>query len=143
MNTLNMRIAPLRLNNSEVRIDREGITRETVRGRTVQGHTTQLITISPDGSLIRMQKGKKEKSYSFETLPQEYHREYEECKRILQEVQAEEPRVSYTDHCFQGHRTLELQVMYSDKLRVRVEDCICLEGLSAEELLANTRGIEE
>ena len=72
LNTLKMRINPIKLKNTEIRIDRDGITRE----KHSKEHPNQLINISCDGMVVKMKKGKKEKIFSFDALPQEYFKEY-------------------------------------------------------------------
>lgn len=62
LNTCNMRINPLKIKSTEIRIDREGITRE----RHNKEGVNQLINISCDGRSIKMRKGKKEKIFSFD-----------------------------------------------------------------------------
>lgn len=59
-----MKIAPLRLKNYEIRIDRDGFTRQSLNKEFVQ-----FINISCDGQLIKMKKGKREKLFTFEALP--------------------------------------------------------------------------
>lgn len=47
-----MKINPLRIKNTEIRIDKNGFTRENL-------NTEIIINISCDGQLIKMKKGKK------------------------------------------------------------------------------------
>lgn len=46
---------------------------------------------------------------------------YQECKKILREIQAHEPRVSYVDNNFMGEKSLEIKILYNDRVSVRVE----------------------
>jgi len=64
LNTRNMIITPLKLKSYEIRIDKEGFTREST-----ESNVPQHIKISADGNLIKMRKGKREKIFCFNELP--------------------------------------------------------------------------